>query len=70
MSKSIEQLIQIVEAGGNVIVGNKSVEQLVVLASASSRSGAKVTIKANKSVEQLVEIAKAGNGNVTFDLTS
>ncbi|MCD9483201.1 hypothetical protein GLP25_08355 [Photobacterium phosphoreum] len=69
MSKPIEQLVEIVSAGGNVIVGSKPVEQLIVLVTAAAKTNAQVTIKASKSVEQLVSIAKAGNGNVTFDLT-
>lgn len=69
MSKPIDQLIEIVSAGGNVIIGGKPTDQLVALVQAATKTGAQVTIKATKPVDQLVQIAKAGNGNVTFDLT-
>lgn len=67
-----EQIVQIVAAGGGVIVdgAGKMTEQLVQIASAASRSGALVIVKnANKKMtEQLVQIASAGKGRVIFDL--
>ena len=69
MSKATDQLVQIVAAGGNIIISSKSTDQLVKIVTAAARSGAHVTIKGNKSTDQLVRIARAGEGHVTFDLT-
>ena len=69
MSKPTDQLIQIVSAGGSIVIDNKPVDQLVTIVAAAARAGAQVTIKGNKPTDQLVQIARAGNGNVVFDFT-
>ncbi|ODA46627.1 hypothetical protein BC476_18980 [Vibrio parahaemolyticus] len=69
MSKPIDQLIQIVNAGGNIVIGNKPTEQLVALVEAAAKTGSQVTIKSNKPLDDLILIANSCNGNVTFDLS-
>lgn len=69
MSKSTDQLVQIVAAGGNIVMSNKSTDQLMKIVASAARSGAHVTIKGNKSVDQIIQIATAAKGHVTFDFT-
>lgn len=70
--KMTDQIVQIVAAGGGVIVdSSKMTEQLVEIAAAAARSGALVIVKGadSKMTDQLVQIAAAGKGRVIFDLT-
>lgn len=72
MSKMTDQIIQIVAAGGGVIVdASKMTDQLIQIASTASRSGSLVIVKGagKKMTDQLIQVASAGKGRVIFDLT-
>ena len=72
MAKTTEQIIQIVSAGGGVIIdGSQPIDELVQIAAAASGSGATVIIKNadEKTTLRLTEIGAAGQGNVILDLT-
>ena len=72
MGKTAEQLIQIVAAGGGVIIdGSQTINELVQIAAAASGSGATVIIKNAdaQTTRRLTEISAAGRGNVILDLT-
>jgi aspartokinase len=70
--KMTDQIVQIVAAGGGVIVdSSKMTEQLIEIAATAARSGALVIVRGagSKMTDQLVQIAAAGKGRVIFDLT-
>jgi hypothetical protein len=70
--KYTSEIVSIVSAGGGVIIdGDKYTSQLVTIATAAAKSGARVIIKGSsqKYASQLVSIATAGKGRVIFDLT-
>jgi len=72
MAKTTEQLIQIVTAGGGIIIdGSQPIDELVQIAAAAAGSGATVIIKNAdaKTTHRLTEVAAAGRGNVIMDLT-
>jgi hypothetical protein len=72
MGKTAEQLIQIVTAGGGVIIdGSQTINELVQIAAAASGSGATVIIKnaGAQTTRRLTEISAAGRGNVILDLS-
>lgn len=72
MSKTIEQVVQIIDSGGGVILDAKGrgTERLVEVAAAAVRSDVKVILRnaGAKTTDQLVEIATAGKGRVVFEL--
>ncbi len=69
--RSIDEVVRIVEAGGGVVLAAsmKRREDLVRIAQAAARSGAKVTLQGlgMRGTDEIVEIASAGGGNVIFD---
>lgn len=67
------EIIDIVQAGGGVIVGADMLTyELVDIAQAAAVSGNIVIVRGtgNKLCHELVEIARAGKGRVIFDLIS
>ena len=72
MTKITERIVQIVAAGGGVILNaeEKVTDQLVQIASIAAESGATVILRNadTKVTEQLVQIATAGKGRVIFEL--
>jgi hypothetical protein len=74
MAKLTDHIVDIVRAGGSVVIdaGGRMNDQLVTIAQAAAVSGATVTIRnaGSKVTEQLVAIAQAGKGRVVFDLTT
>jgi len=72
MAKTTEQLLQIVTAGGGIIIdGSQPIDELVQIAAAASGSGATVIIKNadTKTTHRLTEISAAGRGNVILEFT-
>jgi len=71
--KSPDQLSQIVQAGGGIIVdaSKYSTEQLVKIASSAKGKNATILIRNadRKTTEKLRHIAEAGSGHVTFELS-
>jgi hypothetical protein len=67
-----EHVVQIVEAGGGVIVdtAGELTDHLVQIAAAAARSGAMVILKNadSRRPEELIQIAAAGHGRVIFEL--
>ncbi len=72
MSKMTEQIIQVIQAGGGVVIDAKSkmTEQLVEIASAAAQANVVVILKNSESkmTEHLVRIAQAGKGKVLFEI--
>jgi hypothetical protein len=71
MVLSADDLTQIVNAGGGITVSTlfKRTDELLRIATAASKTGAKVifTEVDGRDVEELVLISIAGMGNVSFD---
>lgn len=72
MSKTTEQLRQILAAGGGLIIdaGSKTTDQLRQIAATAATAGTTVTMTNtnSKTTDQLRQIAAAGPGHVIFDL--
>ena len=72
MSRSTEDLIKIVSAGGGLVLDGKTLaaDDLVKIASAAAESEVALTIKNvdDKTTEELVSIAAAGDCTVVFEL--
>jgi hypothetical protein len=71
MVMTVDQIVQLVAAGGGIRVNarGKTLDQLVRIAAAASHRQAKIVIKNTSffTCDQLVSIASAGKGCVFFD---
>jgi len=70
MPKPTSDIIQIINAGSNVILNKaKPTSDLVQIATAAKRMGVQVTMRGFiKPTSDWIAIAKAGGKNVTIDL--
>jgi len=72
MSKTTTQVVQIIAAGGGVILNarEKTTKNLAQIASTAAESGATVILRNadGKTTSQLVEIATARRGRVIFEV--
>jgi hypothetical protein len=72
MSKTPDQLINILAAGGGLILdaATRAPDQLIRMATAAGGSGATLVLRNAdyRAADQLVTIAAAGRGRVIFEL--
>lgn len=72
MSKNTDSIIQIVKAGGSIVVScdKKNTDNLIRIAIAARESGVNLTVTeaASKTTDNLLRIAKAYPKGVTFVL--
>lgn len=64
----VEDAIRVLLAGGSLRVGSHRVDDLLRMASAARKGGARLTIVASYRADDMVKIASAGKGHITFDV--
>lgn len=70
MTKTTTEILSILLASGSIIISDsRSTIDLLTIARAAKRNGARVTIREDKPFQDMLAIARAGGGNVTFELS-